>query len=124
MVDGRLQLDQSESQTYGSVDIPTIWRSRSPVARDEWLRFVMHTRWSTGPDGFVELYGDLADGLGLRQLMPRHQRWTLKLGEDGGPVNVGWRFGQYRRGVPGNSTVYFDGMSVARTRAAAEAAAF
>jgi hypothetical protein len=122
--DGRLQLDRSVSQEYASTDIETIWRSDAPVARDTWLRFVMHTKWSASGDGFVTLHGDLADGQGMRELMPRIDRWTLKLDEGGEPGSVGWRFGQYRSGVPGGGTVYFDGLAVGRTRAAAEAEAF
>ena len=120
----RLKLMQSGSQAYGSTSIGSIWNAPADTVRNQWIKIMIHVKWSTGSDGFVELFGDLADGQGFRQLMPRKSGWTLKYGADGGPVTVGSRIGIYRAKTNADTTVHFDGFNVAANRADASLRAF
>lgn len=121
---GRLMLKKSASQSYGSTNISTVWSPPSATPRDQWLKVLLHVKWSTSGDGFYEFFGDLADGQGFRQLKGRTDGWTLKHSSSGGPVAVGARFGIYRSGLTSTDTAYFDGFNVAATRADATARAF
>ena len=94
-----------------------------------WHLFTLHCRWSPDPEvGFVELHGDLGDGRGWRTLVPRVQVATMKLDDvdgSGDPIPVHARMGIYRdEDVPGGTHVDYAGYTVARTRQAAERAAF
>ncbi len=114
---GKLRLEKAGSQTYGSANAPDVWVSPTATARDQWLKLLVHVKWSTSGDGFYEFFGDLADGQGFRQLKGTTYGWTLKYGSNGGPMSVGARFGIYREAVSTGSTAYFDGFNVAATRA-------
>ncbi len=121
---GRITLAKSERRSYGSTDLDTVWAPPGPSARDRWLKLAIHVKWSTGPNGFYELLGDLGDGQGFHQLKPRTDGWTLKRDAAGEPVDVGARFGIYRSAIAADATAYFDGFTVARTRADATRRAF
>jgi hypothetical protein len=121
---GKLRLKKSQNQTYGSTDFADVWVAPAATVRGRWIKLLVHVKWSTGPDGFYELFGDLADGRGFRQLKPLTAGWTLKFAANGGPVAVGARFGVYRSAVAMDSTLYFDGFTVAARRADAKANAF
>jgi Polysaccharide lyase len=101
-----------------------VWEAPSQTVRNRWVKLLVHVRWSTGGDGFYELWGDLADGHGFRELKALTSGWTLKNGSSGGPVDVGARIGIYRSSLAQDGTVYFDGFNVATTRAAATTRAF
>ena len=121
---GKLRFTKSQSQTYGSVNDAPMWESPTTTVRDRWIKLLVHVKWSTGSDGFYEVFGDLADGQGFRQLKALTPGWTLKLGSTGAPVRVGARFGIYRYAVAQDSTLYYDGFNVATTRADATLRAF
>jgi len=122
--DGRVLLQKSQSQRYGSTDISPVWTPAARSPHDRWLKLLLHVRWSIGPDGYYELFGAVGDGEGFRRLTPRRDGWTLKRASERGPVNVGARVGIYRSRIAKDATAYFDGFNVARTRAAATRRAF
>jgi hypothetical protein len=117
----RLIVDRASSRAYGSTGQTDLWSS-PVVRREHWLKLIWHVRWSLGNWGLIELFGDLGDGLGYRQLMPRYNGWTLKYGIDGAPGVVHPRIGIYRRAIDEDTTIYFARYSVATSRTAAEAA--
>jgi len=118
--DDRLIVDRASAQDYGSTGQTDLWSS-PVVPRDRWLKLLWHIRWSTGSDGLIELFGDLADGRGYRQLMPRHSGWTLKYDASGNPGAVHPRIGIYRRAIDVDTTIFFADYSVGPSRTAAEA---
>jgi hypothetical protein len=73
--------------------------------------------------GFLEIYGNLGDGRGMRQLMPLTVMSTMKIDPNTGQtINSHPRWGVYRNStIAGTATAYYDGYTVATTRAAAEA---
>jgi hypothetical protein len=90
-----------------------------------WVKFTIHVKFSPNSSvGFVELFGDLADGRGMRELAPLRHASTMKV--DGGKtVNSQLRIGLYRdKAISGTNVAYYDGWTIATTRAAAEAGAF
>jgi Polysaccharide lyase len=92
-----------------------------------WVKWTWHVKFS--PDasvGFLEIYGDLADGQGMRPLFPETSMSTMKIANDIGQVlNSHARIGPYRNGtIAGNAAVLYDGYTVATSREAAEANAF
>jgi hypothetical protein len=99
-----------------------------PAALERWTRFTMHVRFSPDPSvGFIELYGDLADGKGMRQLIARTQTSTMKFdpAKNNQTVDSHARLGIYRdKAISGPADVFYDGYTVATSRAAAEANAF
>ncbi|MBA3474888.1 MAG: heparin lyase I family protein [Rubrobacter sp.] len=91
-----------------------------------WTKWTWHVKFSPDPAvGFLEVYGDLADGQGMRLLF-RENMSTMKIANDTGKVlNTHSRIGIYRDSkIAGNAAAYYDGWTVADTRAAAEANAF
>jgi hypothetical protein len=106
---GRLKWNQSNSQTYGSTDIITRWTDdrSGGTARDVWHKMLVHIKWSTGSDGFVEVFGDTNNGQGFRTILPRINRWTLKYFSDGGPAVAEVRCGIYRQALARDDTMYF-----------------
>jgi hypothetical protein len=95
-----------------------------PAQHNVWASFTFHVRFSSDPNvGFLEIYGDLGDGLGMRQLMPMTVMSTMKIHPiTGQAITSHARWGVYRNStISGTATAYFDGFTVARTRAAAEA---
>jgi hypothetical protein len=121
---GKLRLSKSQTQKYGSVLGSNVWVAPTVTARDKWLELLVHVKWSIGSDGFYELFGDLKDGRGFRQLKPLTYGWTLKLGSDGKPVVVGLRAGVYRQAVARDASIFFDSVVVAASRDSATYSAF
>jgi hypothetical protein len=121
---GKLILSKSRTQAYGSITLADVWVPPTPTTRDQWLEVLMHVKWSTGSDGFYELFGDLKDGHGFQRLKPLTPGWTLKQGSDGKPVVVGIRSGIYRQAVAKDSSIFFDSVVVAASRDSATYGAF
>ena len=124
LANGKIIFSKSLSQTYGSVNDAPVWTSPSLTSRDKWLELLVHVKWSMGSDGFYELFGDLKDGGGFRQLKPLTLGWTLKRGSDGKPVVVGLRAGIYRQTVARDSSILYDSVVVAASRDSATYHAF
>jgi hypothetical protein len=96
-----------------------------PALTGQWVKFTLHVKFSPNSSvGFIEWFGDLADGFGMRQLYPFTHASTMKI--DGGQtVNSQLRIGLYRdKAISGTNVAYYDGWTIATTRAAAEAGAF
>jgi hypothetical protein len=94
-------------------------------ARTEaWATFTWHVKFSPDPNvGFLEMYGDLNDGRGMRLLLPKQAMSTQKIDPaTGRAMDSHARIGPYRDPITtGNATVYYDAFTVGTTRAAAEA---
>jgi hypothetical protein len=121
--DGRFVLYKSDSnaETYGTIPL---WSA--PAVNRRWVKFTLHVKFSPDPkSGFVELWGNPAGGA-VRRLLSRTATYTMKRDPSGATPPVHARIGIYRnpRGPFGTETVYYDGFTVATTRAAAEANAF
>lgn len=96
-----------------------------PAALERWTKFTLRVKFSpSSSTGFVELFGDLGDGKGMRQLVARTNVATMKT--DGGrTVQSHARLGIYRDpSISGTANAWYDGYTVATTRSAAEANAF
>lgn len=94
------------------------------IPRGRWIKLTWHIVFSADPAvGNLEVFGDLADGAGMRTLVPPHHRATMKyLNGAMDPVHL--RVGIYRDpAMTATQNLYVDGITVATTRAAAEAAA-
>jgi hypothetical protein len=92
-----------------------------------WTKFVWHIKFSPDPSiGFLEIYGDLGDGQGMRQLLARQMMSTMKFDETTHQTTQSHaRIGIYRdANIVGDAQAYFDGYTVATSREAAEANAF
>jgi Polysaccharide lyase len=101
-----------------------VWRGPRAVRR-RWARFTLHIHFSADPaTGFVDVYSDAAAG-GMRRRLVRHRLPTLNRTGAGAPVPSAARIGIYRdSAIGGSAHLYFDGYTVATTRAAAEHNAF
>jgi hypothetical protein len=135
-----LEHRNSAENDCGNATMKSLWRV--PVRRGAWIRILQHVRWSPDPGT-----GYIATWINGRPVEPslagaskritrtgdevRIHTWTLK---DGPGVDrlrqcrshpcAHLRNGVYRDAtVRGDSVVYVDGTTVARTRAAAEAGA-
>jgi hypothetical protein len=97
-----------------------------PALKEKWVKFSLRIKFSPNPAvGFIELYGDTADGKGMRQLLGKTMTWTMKKDEAGRAIQSHVRLGSYRNPIiQGTADIYYDGFTVATTRAAAEASAF
>jgi hypothetical protein len=107
-----------------SGDTIPIWRA--PAQKDRWVKFTLHVKFSPDPAvGLVELWGNPAGGP-VRLLLPQTHTYTTKKDAGGTAVPLHARIGIYRNpdGGFGTETAYFDGYTVATSRAAAEANAF
>jgi hypothetical protein len=132
-----LEHRNSAENDCGNATMKSLWRV--PIRRGEWIRILQHVRWSTDPGT-----GYIATWINGRPVQPslqgnskhvtregdevRIHTWTLK---DGPGVDrlrqcqsdpcAHLRTGVYRTPtVRGDSIVYVDGTTVAKTRAAAE----
>ena len=132
-----LEHRNSAESDCGNATMKSLWRV--PIRRGEWVRIVQHVRWSTDPGT-----GYIATWINGRPVQPslqgtskrvtrtgdevRIHTWTLK---DGPSVDrlrqcrshpcAHLRNGVYRDSrVHGDSIVYVDGTTVAKTRVAAE----
>jgi hypothetical protein len=95
------------------------------MPRGRWIKFTFHVVFSADPAvGSLEVFGDLGDGSGMRTLVPRRLRATMKY-LDGKMDPAQLRVGIYRDPtMTATASLYVDGITVATTRAAAEARAF
>lgn len=96
-----------------------------PLTKGGWIKLTWHIVFSADPRvGALEVFGDLADGRGMRSLVPHRNRATMKfLGPAMDPVHL--RVGIYRDpAMTATASLYVDGITVATTRAAAEANAY
>jgi hypothetical protein len=132
-----LEHRNSAENDCGNATMKTLWRV--PIRRGAWVRILQHVRWSTDPGtGYVATWINgrpvQPSRAGSRKRVTRTgdeiriHTWTLK---DGSGVDrlrqckshpcAHLRNGVYRNPkVRGDSVVYVDGTTVARTRAAAE----
>jgi hypothetical protein len=96
-----------------------------PLTRGRWIRLTFHVVFSADPAvGSLEVFGDLADGSGMRTLVPQRARATMKY-LDGAMDPMHLRVGIYRDpAMTATASLYVDGVTVAATRAAAEANAY
>lgn len=101
-----------------------IWRL-AQVTTGRWIKLSVHIKFDTNPRvGFVEVYGD-SNGAGMRKLFRLRHLSTLATDASGAWVPSNLRVGIYRNAViPGTAHLYYDGLTVARTRSAAEVSAF
>ena len=103
-----------------SEDTVELWRT--PAVKDRWVRFTLHVKFSPDPHtGFLELFGNPAGGP-VHQLLRKRATFTMRKGPGGRGAPLHARIGIYRdpEGHFGTETVYFDGYTVAKSRAAAE----
>jgi hypothetical protein len=96
-----------------------------PLTRGHWIKLTFHVVFSADPAvGSLEVFGDLADGNGMRQLASLHSRATMKY-LDGAMDPAQLRVGIYRDpAITATANLFVDGITVATTRAGAEASAF
>jgi Polysaccharide lyase len=96
-----------------------------PLTKGRWIKLTWHVVFSADPRvGSLEVFGDLADGRGMRTLAPRRRRATMKY-LDGGMDPAQLRVGIYRDPkMTAPAKLYVDGLTVAMTRAGAEANAY
>lgn len=120
---GDFVLYKGDANVESGSTIP-IWQA--PAPNDRWVRFTLHVRFSADPSaGFVELWGNPAGGA-VVPLLARTPTYTMKKDAGGVAVPLHARIGIYRNpaGRFGTETAYFDGFTVATSRAAAEGNAF
>jgi Polysaccharide lyase len=93
-------------------------------AKNAWVQLTFHILFEGDNTGFVEVYGNLHDGQGYRQLISLPHVQTLM--DDGStPLPSLVRLGIYRSPmVHGTEDLDVDGFTVATDRASAEANAF
>jgi hypothetical protein len=123
VTNGHFTLDSSDS--YVSGNGPMISRVVGTAIANQWVRFTLHVKFSPDPAvGFVELYGNL-DGSGQQQLVPLTHIWTMKRDQTGATASSHARIGIYRHNdIAGDTYIYYDGYTVAPTKALAESSAF
>lgn len=114
----------STATTYSDGNGPLSGGSFALV-KGAWLKFTYHVKFSADAAvGFVEIFADLADGLGMRTIAPFVNRPTMKV-LNGVADSSHLRVGIYRDpAIAGTGIVYYDGVTVATTRGAAEGNAF
>jgi hypothetical protein len=86
-----------------------------------WAHFLVHVYFSSDPSvGYVQIDCDVADGQGMHTCLPFTRMATMKL-NNGQTVDDHARLGLYRDpAISGDSTVFYDGYTVATSREAAE----
>ena len=95
------------------------------LPRRRWIKLTWHIVFSADPSaGSIEAFGDLGDGKGMRTLVPLRTTATMKYnGSEMDPVHL--RVGIYRDpALTATEHLYVDGITVATTRASAEANAY
>jgi len=95
------------------------------LKRGRWIKLTWHIVFSADPAaGSVEVFGNLANRNRMRRLMPRRRLATMKY-LDGAMDPVHLRVGIYRDpAIQKTARLHVDGITVARTRAAAESNAY
>lgn len=126
-----------ESSNAAAVDrvVPVL----STLSKGRWNDFVVHVRWSTRPDGLVEIFHRVAGQSALRKVVSFRNVPTFQATPDGRGFGTYLLLGIYRQsfcaqpttlecnsthGTQPPNTVYQDGFARARTYAAAVAHAF
>jgi hypothetical protein len=96
------------------------------LTKGRWIKLTWHIVFSANPTvGSLEIFGDLADGRGMRTLAPYRRRATLKYKADGTMDASHLRVGIYRNNaMTVTQNLYTDGITMATTRAEAEANAY
>jgi hypothetical protein len=96
-----------------------------PLTRGRWIRLTWHVVFSADPAvGSLEMFGNLADGKGMRTLVPLRRRATMKY-LDGVMDPAQLRVGIYRDpDLTQTESLFVDGITVASSRAVDEANAF
>ena len=99
-----------------------LWDADPAPLKGQWLRFTIGAKFHTDPSvGWVEFWGDLGTGT-MQQLVARQTRSTMKTEPD---PRIQFRCGIYRdQSQTGSYPIYFDGITAATSRAAAERNAF
>jgi Polysaccharide lyase len=95
------------------------------LTRGRWIKLTWHIVFSADANvGSLEVFADLADGKGMRTVVPRRGTATMKyLNGEMDPVHL--RVGIYRDpAMTATEHLYVDGITVATTRSAAEANAY
>jgi hypothetical protein len=92
------------------------WRkAATAVTRDQWHELEIHKRWSSKPDGYVEIWydgakQDLTDGTSKMFMRTLTPGYSARL-----------QTGIYRgNAIGGNAVIYSDGFRIGKTRAAVE----
>jgi len=121
--DGAFYLERAPGAA--SADMHTVSTRLATATTGRWVQMSLHIVFSADPTvGLVEVYGD-PDGGGMRQLMAVQHFSTLTVDAAGNAVPSHSRIGIYRNpSISGTAHLYYDGYTVATSRAAAEAAAF
>jgi len=93
--------------------------------RGRWIKLTWHIVFSADPAaGMVEVFGNLANSKRMRRLMPRRRMATMKY-HDGAMDPAHLRVGIYRDpAIKTTARLNVDGITVAKTRAAAESNAY
>lgn len=123
VTNGDFVLYKGDANVSSGSTIP-VWRA--PAQTGRWVKFTLHAKFSADPSvGFLELWGNPAGGA-VRLLLPKTPTYTMKKDAAGTAAPLHSRIGIYRNpaGNFGTETAYFDGFTVATSRAAAEANAF
>ena len=119
--------DNTWGSTAGAVrdGVGPLMAGSYPMTKGRWIKLTWHIVFSADSKvGSLEVFGDLADGRGMRTLVPRRRRATMKY-LDGAMDPVHLRVGIYRDPtMTATAKLYVDGLTVATTRAAAEANAY
>jgi len=95
------------------------------LKRGRWIKLTWHIVFSADPAaGMVEVFGNLANSKRIRRLMPRRRLATMKY-HDGAMDPAHLRVGIYRDpAIQATARLNVDGITVARTRKAAESNAY
>jgi hypothetical protein len=137
LISGRVSNDPTnELPGFNSTTVGTYFRDLGPAVKNAWIKLLLHTQFdSDATKGFIEWFGDLADGAGYRQLLTKTFQATQKisdgsdgLGDTGQTRGCHLRVGLYHdKGISlatGTAELWFDRCVIATTRSAAEAKAF
>jgi hypothetical protein len=120
---GRFRLFESSSNRDAG-DTVLLWSA--PAVRGRWVRFTFHIHFSANRKlGLVELWGN--PGGRMARLFGPRRGYTMKVDDSGHVVPDHARIGIFRDGRVRHApldVIYYDGYTVATTRAAAEAVAF
>jgi hypothetical protein len=114
-------------------DFPPAWLFGSPRTGVVY-RFTWHVKFDPDPDdGFVEVFADLADGRGMRTVVPFTREATMKIADGSDPrhrrrsvLPSHLRIGPYRDDdtYDERTVSHYGGVTVATTRREAERSAF
>lgn len=128
--DGQWRLDRTSNDPTNQwpASLNPLYFLLGPAVTGQWIKFLLHIRFHYDPAiGFVEMWGDLADGQGYRSLLTKTMQSTQKLSDGTGgyalgqPIPVHLRAGIYRdKAIGGATSVWYDNFTVAVSRTVAE----